>query len=113
MIEDSATQFASFERVENALKQAGFQNIKQEPFFVTNSLTDLFLYAGKQRPEMYLDPEVRAGISSFHLSVYGDEAERGLVKLKEDIGSGKMKKIIESYESDTGDYCFVVAEKHA
>ncbi|MEI6021571.1 MAG: class I SAM-dependent methyltransferase, partial [Bacteroidota bacterium] len=64
---------------------AGFENIRQEKFFVTNDLQDLFLYSGKCRPEIYMDPSVRAGISSFHLSVYGDEVENGLAKLKQDI----------------------------
>jgi hypothetical protein len=30
-------------------------------------MTDLFLASGWRRPEIYLDPEVRAGISSFAL----------------------------------------------
>jgi SAM-dependent methyltransferase len=111
MIDDAKNSFANFERLENAFNDAGFKNIRQKPFFVTETLTDLFLYAGKQRPEMYLDPAVRAGISSFHLSVYGDEVEKGLIRLEADISSGKIEQIMSSYESKNGDYLFVAGEK--
>ncbi len=113
LMEDAAKRMSSFSRVEKAYLDAGFTNIKQEPFFVTESLTDWFLHAGKYRPQMYLDPMVRAGISSFHVSANAEETAKGLAQLESDIASGKINDIINQYESDIGEYLFVVGEKHA
>ena len=103
--------FASYFQIEKALCSAGFKNIYQEPFMVTNRLTDHFLYSGKHRPEMYLDSEMRAGISSFHLSVFGNEVENGLEQLRCDIASGRITEVMASYESKHGDYLFVMGQK--
>lgn len=111
MMADAMGKMSSFDELKDALKQAGFNTISQSPFFVTNNLQDLFLQAGKYRPEIYLDQAVRDGISSFHLSADQRELQQGLEKLETDIKSGEVKKIIAEYESDIGDYLFVVGEK--
>jgi len=111
MIADACKIMAGFEELQEALSHAGFENIRAEPYFVTKDLQDWFLHAGKYRPEMYLDPLVRAGISSFHVSSYGNEVEVGLVKLKHDIDTGRIQEVIKQYENSLGDYLFVVAEK--
>ncbi len=111
MIADACKIMTSFEQLHDALSQAGFKSIYSEPYFVTNDLQDWFLHAGKYRPEMYLDPVVRAGISSFHVSSYGNEVELGLAKLQRDIHTGQIQEVIQRYESSLGDYLFVVAEK--
>ena len=111
MIADACKIMASFERLQEALICAGFKNIRTEPYFVTKDLQDWFLHADKYRPEMYLDPIVRAGISSFHVSSYGNEVEIGLAKLISDIDTGRVHEIIQQYENSLGDYLFVIAEK--
>lgn len=111
MMEDAGRRMSSFAHVKKAYVDAGFINIRQEPFFVTDTLTDWFLYAGKYRPEMYIDPMVRAGISSFHVSANEQEIKGGLAMLEADIASGKIKDIIQQYENEGGDYLFVVGEK--
>ncbi len=111
MIEDACRIMTGFEQLQEALSHAGFKNIQSEPYFVTNDLQDWFLHAGKYRPEMYLNPSVRAGISSFHVSSYGKEVECGLEKLKQDIDTGKIQEVIQQYENAFGDYLFVIAEK--
>lgn len=111
MLKASSDKMASFEEIELALITTGFKNIKQEPFFVTSELQDLFLHAGKYRPHIYLDLTVRQGISSFHLSAHKVETEIGLQKLQIDIDSGKIHEIIHKYESSLGDYCFIIGEK--
>ena len=111
MMEHGSTVMHTFNQHENALQKAGFSNIFRDPFFVTNDLQDWFLQSGKYRPEIYLDTNVRNGISAFHLSVNENEINSGLEKLKVDIESGKINQIIDNYESNIGDYCFVVAEK--
>lgn len=112
MIENGMKDMEGFSKLHAVLATAGFKNIRQEKFFVTENLQDLFLYSGKYRPEIYLDPSVRAGISSFQLSVNGSEVEYGLIKLEQDIKSGRIKEVIASYESDSGDYSFVIGEKY-
>ena len=42
-----------------------------------DDLEDLFLYGGKWKPEIYLEPEVRAGISTFALHSLPSELEEG------------------------------------
>jgi hypothetical protein len=54
---------------------------------------------------------VREGISSFQLSANQTALDNGSKNLAEDIESGKIKNIIEKYESDIGDYLFVVGQK--
>lgn len=112
MLDDGKRFFSSYETLEAALQKAGFCNIHSLPFLVTNTLTDHFLYTGKHRPEIYLDPAIRAGISSFHLSDYGNEIRDGLDRLKRDIDTGKIKEIMAAYESKNGDYLFVVGQKN-
>lgn len=94
-----------------ALKNAGFEDLRTEKFFVTNDLQDWFLQAGKYRPELYFDPVVRAGISTFALAKDQDEISQGCEKIKEDMASGIIDEVIKSHESPLGDYAFVIATK--
>lgn len=111
MMADAGQRMASFSCIEKAYQAAGFINIQKLPYFVTNTLTDWFLYAGKYRPEMVLDPKIREGISSFHVSANQEEVNSGLAELQDDIASGKIQEIIQNYENNGGDYLFVVGEK--
>jgi ubiquinone/menaquinone biosynthesis C-methylase UbiE len=61
----SITQMPSLPAIMQALRQSGFASTHTEPYEVQTDLQDFFLYSGKHRPEMYLDPRVRAGISTF------------------------------------------------
>ncbi|MGW7618210.1 class I SAM-dependent methyltransferase [Streptomyces antimycoticus] len=55
---------------------------------IPHDCTDGFLAAFWRRPEAYLDPEVRAGISLFAQT--GDEAlQPGLARLSDDLSSGR------------------------
>ncbi len=73
--------------------------------------TDGFLAASWRRPEMYLDPAVRAGISAFH-SLPEDEVRAGLAALEADLASGAWHRrhgdLLEAEEFDGG-YRLVVA----
>ena len=57
------------------------------PWHVPHDLQDRFMAAGWRTPEMYLDPDVRAGISAFALAGQ-DALDDGLERLKKDIESG-------------------------
>jgi len=110
-IEYSAIQMPSVSLVTDTLKQAGFTIIGLETFLVQPDLQDFFLYSGKYEPEMYLDENVRLGISTFANLAAKEEVEKGCNKLRQDIDNGLISKIIEKYSSDLGDYLFAIAEK--
>jgi ubiquinone/menaquinone biosynthesis C-methylase UbiE len=94
------------------LETAGFSNTITEKFFITNQLTDWFLHSGKYRPEVYLNPAVRAGISTFAKRPNDDpEITAGLRKLQNDINNNTIKNIIAQYENQNGEYLFLSAEK--
>ena len=57
------------------------------PVPVPNDCTDGFAGAYWRRPEAYLDPSVRAGISSLAL-LSPAATERGVQRLREDLASG-------------------------
>lgn len=109
MLERSIAAMPSRERYAAALASAGFARHAVIPFKVTTDLEDLFLYAGKQRPELYLRADVRANISSFAALADADEVDRGLAALKADIDSGRFASIARRYDHDGGDYAFIVA----
>ena len=95
--------------ISNALDDSGFQTLEVEPYAVHEELVDFFLYSGKHRPEMYLDPTVRRGISTFSSLARPEEIEIGCARLKTDIESGRIKKVIAEHDNDLGDYCFIVS----
>ncbi|MCB0374581.1 MAG: class I SAM-dependent methyltransferase, partial [Sinomicrobium sp.] len=101
----------SLESVTHVMKVAGFRSITTENYSVRPSLKDLFLYSGKQRPEIYLRPGVRNGISSFSDLANADEVRKGLEKLNADSSSRKIDTIIKRYENNVGDYIFIIGKK--
>jgi SAM-dependent methyltransferase len=111
MLSDSIRQMPSKKAVFAAMKSKGFLNVNIEPYSVKSDLKDLFLYAGKMDPSLYLNPQVRNGISSFSALANEEEVATGLKQLEDDIVSDKISNIIKQYSNDLGDYLFVVAEK--
>ena len=98
MINRSCEQMPTLKAVESALNKAKISIEVSAPYFITPDLQDLFLYSGKQRPEMYLSNSVRKGISSFHNYCLESELESGLNKLREDIETGAINEIMENYK---------------
>lgn len=79
-----------------------------------NRLQDFFLHCGKYRPELYLDPVVRDGISSFALFRDTTALASGLARLEQDIRSGAVHDVIRRYEAENrlhGDFMTVSARK--
>ena len=111
LIKRSALQMPSVEIVELALKNAGFTVSAFEKYFVQDDLKDLFLQCGKNRPEIYFDENIRRGISTFASLANRIEVEAGLKMLKDDIDYGGFQSVKQKYESDEGDYVFIIAEK--
>ena len=109
-IEKAVAPYARFETIE-MLTGTGFQIVSEEKYDVAPDLKDLFLYCGKNRPERYLDPRIRSGISTFADAPDADEIDRGLARLADDIESGRINRVIRSFAHDGGDYMFTVARK--
>jgi len=96
---------------DDALTTAGFSLKVTEPYEVTDDLKDLFLYCGKHKPELYLDPRVRAGISAFACARDPSEIADGVERLREDISSGRIAAVMRQYAWEGGDYMFRVAAR--
>jgi hypothetical protein len=111
MLEDSIVQMPSLEVIQDALSDAGLVITGTKNYLIPDDQQDLFLYAGKNRPQLYLDAKVRKGISSFSALANADEVEQGLSRLKNDIEAGKFAAVKESFANDLGDYLFIIAQK--
>lgn len=61
-----------------------------EPVLIPHDCVDGFLAAFWRRPEIYLDPTVRAGMSGFAL-LERDTVARGVERLKSDLESGSWE----------------------
>lgn len=111
MIKESGKQVPDRATQKQMLLDAGFSTVKKEKYFIHDGLTDNFLFSNKYKPERYLDPSVRNGISSFRLFASEQELQNGIKQLEADISSGFIRSVIENYESDMGDYLFYCATK--
>lgn len=112
MMEDSIKQMPSFDVVVEAMNYAGLEALQKEKYNIQPNLKDQFLYCGKEDPELYFDKDIRKGISSFSDLSNAKEVENGLQKLQEDIKSGEVIKIMNSYKNDLGDYLYIIAQKN-
>ena len=95
--------------VDEALSAASFRLVAAVPWDVPPGLIDMFLYAGKDRPELYFDEGFRNGISAFR-EFASAEVAHGLAGLRADLDSGRWRAIRAGAAQGQGDYCFFVAE---
>ncbi|MEP6792826.1 MAG: class I SAM-dependent methyltransferase [Saprospiraceae bacterium] len=112
VMQRSIEKMPSVVSVISALEAAGFTRTATEIYAVRDDLIDLFLQSGKNRPEIYFDPAVRLGISTFASLATEKEIEDGLQKLRYDLDNNLFEAIKKKYDNDLGDYLFIVAEKH-
>ncbi|WP_299549084.1 class I SAM-dependent methyltransferase [Seonamhaeicola sp.] len=111
MLQDSIDQMPSLELVRDAMEPSGFQILNTETYSVQPDLEDKFLYGGKDNPELYFDPKIRNGISSFSDLSNDQEVKNGLASLRKDIDVGTIKNVMRSYQNTLGDYLYIVAGK--
>jgi ubiquinone/menaquinone biosynthesis C-methylase UbiE len=78
------------EEVCHLIENYTHRHVTVTPWRVPHDLQDCFLTAGWRRPEMYLDPEVRACISVFALAG-PDDLEDGLSRLQHDVSTGAWR----------------------
>lgn len=110
MLERSVRMMPSRHVVTAALRSVGFRSINVVPFTVGERLQDLFLYSGKLRPQLYLDAQVRANISSFATLCDPSELTSGTQALASDLKTGTFANVASKYQSRNGDYAFVIAQ---
>ncbi len=108
-----ASVIAQYEHINAAelLRRAGFEIETTENYDIREDLRDFFLYCGKLHPERYLDPKVRAGISTFANAPDSKEIEKGVLRLDADIKSRKIAGVMRKYAWDGGDYGFTIARR--
>ena len=91
-------------------EQTGWQ-VSSRPFLLPPDLVDMFAAAGWQRPALYLDPMVRAGMSAFALA---DQTaiNQGVATLERDLQSGTWDRnhgSIRAYTAFDAGYRLVIA----
>ncbi len=111
MMADSIAQMPSFNLVVDSIFTGGFELTETENYFIHPELEDHFLYAGKHEPNLYLNDQIRKGISSFSALANIEEINVGLIKLQRDINSGAINKIMDKYKNTHGDYLFITITK--
>lgn len=79
--------FTSIERVVELIETVISRRVDISPLMLPHDLIDMFAAAGWRRPELYLDPEVRAGMSAFALSDR-DAIAKGISRLQTDLNNG-------------------------
>ncbi|MEL7246018.1 MAG: methyltransferase domain-containing protein [Cyanobacteria bacterium J06573_2] len=87
-VKDVESTFVSIPKLSDEIHSITGNSVKVIPFRLPHNLSDSFAAVGWARPELYLDIDIRNGISSF-AKIDVDEIEQGVLKLKEDLETGK------------------------
>ncbi len=103
--------FPPLENIVTLIEQSTQRIVKVSTLMLPPDLSDMFLAAGWRRPEVYLNPQIRAGMSAFILAEKG-VFEKGVKLLEADLNSGeweaKYRQIRQLTEIDVG-YRFLCA----
>jgi ubiquinone/menaquinone biosynthesis C-methylase UbiE len=109
MLADARSSFVSAEGMVEEMEKWTGRAATLHWFPLPRDLADWFAAAGWSRPELYLDAQVRAGISSFS-RVPGTELEAGLHRLSGDLANGVWERefgsLLDKDELDAG-YVFI------
>ncbi|BAY34438.1 type 11 methyltransferase [Nostoc carneum NIES-2107] len=85
---EESLKFIPINEITSLIEKNTHRSVEVIPFILPYDLSDLFAAAAWRRPELYLQPEVRAGISAFAFSNPTLIAS-GVTSLAEDLSSGK------------------------
>ncbi|MBH8551435.1 class I SAM-dependent methyltransferase [Nostocaceae cyanobacterium CENA357] len=85
---EDALRFLPLNEQINLIEINTKRRVEAIPLLLPHDLSDLFAAAAWRRPELYLQPEVRAGISSFALANQ-NLIEQGIQLLTADLRSGE------------------------
>ncbi len=109
-IRDTKDTFPPIEIIAAEIRQITHKTVEIINFPLPKDIKDLFAAAGWNRPELYLDPNVREGISSF-VKMPIEEKEKGIKQLTEDLNNGNWDKKygkLKTQESYDAGYRFLV-----
>ena len=102
---EDAARFLPLNELTELIQANTTRRVEAIPLMLPYDLSDLFAAAAWRRPEMYLQPEVRAGISSFALAD-PNLIQQGVNSLAADLSSGawdaKYGEIRKLTEIDVG-----------
>lgn len=90
-LQEASQAFPTSEKMEADLSLWSKREVSIMPFPLPKDLTDQFAASGWARPEIYLDPIVRQGISSF-ARMPAEDLAIGLARLKDDLESGSWMR---------------------
>jgi len=90
-IHDMLQTFPSTQEIASLITDITQRTVQIIPFLLPQDLSDRFAASGWCKPEIYLDSEVRNGISSF-AKMPQTELQLGLEKLTKEIDSGAWSK---------------------
>ncbi len=88
---EDALRFLPLENLVELIKENTGRAVEAFTFLLPHDLSDLFAAAAWRRPELYLNPEVRAGISSFALAE-SSLVQVGIESLEADLSSGQWDR---------------------
>lgn len=88
LINDVESSFISMSELSNEIYSITGNSVNVIPFPLPHNLSDSFAAVGWAKPELYLDRNIRSGISSF-AKIDGDEVEQGVLRLQEDLQTGR------------------------
>ncbi|MEM1394763.1 MAG: class I SAM-dependent methyltransferase [Cyanobacteria bacterium P01_H01_bin.150] len=91
LIKDVESSFISISDLSDEICSIRGNSVKVIPFRLPHNLSDSFAAVGWARPELYLDINIRNGISSF-AKIDIDEVEQGVLRLQADLKTGRWDK---------------------
>ncbi|MBV6621387.1 MAG: class I SAM-dependent methyltransferase [Rivularia sp. (in: Bacteria)] len=91
LIKDVESTFISMSKLSEEIQAVTGNRVKIVPFRLPHNLSDAFAAVGWARPELYLDSNIRNGISSF-AKIDAVEVEQGLLLLQQDLETGRWDK---------------------
>ncbi|BAY82337.1 type 11 methyltransferase [Calothrix parasitica NIES-267] len=113
LIKDVESTFISIPELSDEIHSITGNGVNVSPFRLPHNLSDSFAAVGWARPELYLDINIRNGISSF-AKIDGDEVNVGVLRLQEDLETGRWDKeygyLRKQKQYDVG-YRFVVSRE--
>ncbi|MBE9038891.1 class I SAM-dependent methyltransferase [aff. Roholtiella sp. LEGE 12411] len=87
-LREDALRFPPLATIAAKIEACTQRQVETFPFHIPHNLSDMFAAAAWRRPEMYLNSQVRAGISSFAI-VDNEMVQHGVQRLAADLDSGQ------------------------
>lgn len=87
-VTDVQSTFLPISKLQSEIESIMDAIVTVVPFPLPHDLSDSFAAVGWSRPELYLDRNIRNGISSF-AKITDDELKQGLSSLREDLETGE------------------------